>query len=682
MEGMHTIVEAGTGVGKSLAYLVPAFRSGKKVVLSTGTIALQEQLVHKDIPLVERRSGLPLRVTLLKGRSALSLPAEARRVARGSAARAVAFDAGDLGLGRADADRRSRRASLRAAADEWEQLDADADECVGEYCAHFRDCFFFKKRDEAKYADLVVVNHALFFLDLAVGGGLLAALRCRRPRRGASMRALGNRCAYRDALGGEHRANAAQTPSGLRAAGIFRREFDEGVEALESSLARGPRRSLSAAANEDTWPALDRCATCSTGSRTGCSQTGLAHGSERVESDAEAERRRDLALRAVVAHAVVIDRVEPRARRDDRLGGAQRRDARYAVNCAPYEVAEFLRVTLFSRTPSVVLTSATLSTDSSFEFARRTLGIDDAQELIAPSPFDYARQARLFVAPPRLNPKSPRFCAACGAARRGVSGSHAAAALSSSSPPTRACAKSMRLLRERLAFPVRLQGDLPRAHLLDWFRRTPGAVLFATGTFWEGIDVVGDALSCVIIDRLPFPSPSDPLVMARVRALEARGLDGFEHYMVPAATVRLKQGFGRLIRSGTDRGLVALLDGRAASTRYGATILSALPPATRIEHLDDLTPFFAYEKSRSTLRDAARRDDRAVHEREPIHSMALGQIEHRQCAVRDGLAEHRLLAVVHPRNRNGFETSRNDDHVPRSVGAYIDGAVRAPSACR
>ena len=149
------------------------------------------------------------------------------------------------------------------------------------------------------------------------------------------------------------------------------------------------------------------------------------------------------------------------------------------------------------------------------------------------------------------------------------------------------------LLRERLAFPVRLQGELPRANLLDWFRRTPGAVLFATATFWEGIDVAGDALSCVIIDRLPFPSPSDPLVMARVRALEARGLDGFEHYMIPAATVRLKQGFGRLIRSSTDRGLVALLDGRAASTRYGETILSALPPATRIDRLDELEPFFA-----------------------------------------------------------------------------------------
>jgi len=264
------------------------------------------------------------------------------------------------------------------------------------------------------------------------------------------------------------------------------------------------------------------------------------------------------------------------------------------VHCAPHEVADFLRATLFARTPSVILTSATLSTNGSFEFTRRQLGIDDAQELVAPSPFDYARQARLFIAPAAYNPKSPEF------ARRAA-------------PLVEECLDRSRgrafvlftsyarlrevyaLLRERLAYPVRLQGQLPRSHLIDWFRHTPGAVLFGTGTFWEGIDVAGDALSCVIIDRLPFPSPSDPLVMARVRALEARGLDGFEHYMVPAATVRLKQGFGRLIRSGSDRGLMALLDGRASSTRYGAEILSALPPALRIEHLDDLAPFFARE---------------------------------------------------------------------------------------
>jgi ATP-dependent DNA helicase DinG len=148
------------------------------------------------------------------------------------------------------------------------------------------------------------------------------------------------------------------------------------------------------------------------------------------------------------------------------------------------------------------------------------------------------------------------------------------------------------LVRERVPFPIRLQGEMPRTQLLEWFKTTPGAVLFATGTFWEGIDVAGESLSCVIIDRLPFPSPADPLVQARIEALEARGKNGFEHYMIPSAIVRLKQGFGRLIRTKTDRGLVALLDGRAASSRYGAMILNALPPASRITHLDELTEFF------------------------------------------------------------------------------------------
>jgi ATP-dependent DNA helicase DinG len=294
----------------------------------------------------------------------------------------------------------------------------------------------------------------------------------------------------------------------------------------------------------------------------------------------------------VIGHESVIDRVE--AGTPETIAWVERTDSegRYCVKCAPQEVADFLREALFARAHSVVLTSATLSTGQSFAFVRRTLGVDDAAELVAPSPFDYARQARLFIAPVDLNPKSAQF------ARR------AAPLVEECLDRTRGRAfvlftsyarlrEVYGLVRERLAFPVRMQGEMPRAYLLEWFRQTPGSVLFATATFWEGIDVVGDSLSCVIIDRLPFPSPSDPLVMARLRALEGRGLDGFEHYMVPAATVRLKQGFGRLIRSGSDRGVVALLDGRAASTRYGATILATLPPATRIEHLGELESFFS-----------------------------------------------------------------------------------------
>jgi ATP-dependent DNA helicase DinG len=595
LEGMHTIVEAGTGVGKSLAYLVPAVRSGKKVVLSTGTIALQEQLVHKDIPLVEAALDQPMRVTLLKGRShylcrlklerlradRLIAPSRSMHEMWEWAARTKNGDRGELGF--------------VPQAQEWEQLDADADECVGEFCAHFKDCFFFKKRDEAKYADLVVVNHALFFLDLAMGGGLLPAYdvvvldeahQCERWATDALTSVLSGATIGR-MLRKVHRAY--DLPASFDA------EFDAGIRKLESTLARVPGDRYPVAANEDLWPALQSLREALYRLENWLFANWLHALKRRVENEAEAERRRDLSLRTVLAHEALIDRVEASA--PEAIAWVERGDAegRYSVNCAPHEVADFLRATLFSRTHSVVLTSATLSTDQSFAFVRRTLGIDDAQELIAPSPFNYAHQARLFIAPPDVNPKSSQF------ARRAAplveecldrTGGRAFVLFTSHARLREVYA----LVRERLAFPVRLQGELPRLHLLEWFRRTPGAVLFATATFWEGIDVVGDALSCVIIDRLPFPSPSDPLVMARVRALEARGLDGFEHYMVPAATVRLKQGFGRLIRSRSDRGVVALLDGRASSTRYGATILSTLPPATRIERLDDLEAFFAPDR--------------------------------------------------------------------------------------
>lgn len=592
LEGLHTIVEAGTGVGKSLAYLVPAVRSGKKIVLSTGTIALQEQLVRKDLPLVERALGVPLRVTLLKGRGHYLCKQKYERM---RAERLIASSRTMEEMWSwASRTQTGDRAELPflPPGDEWEALDADADDCTGEFCEHFRDCWFFKKRDEAKYADIVVVNHALFFLDLAVGGGLLPpydvaildeAHQCERWATDALTSTI-SRGTLGRMLRKLHRTYTLPAS--------FDGDFDDGMRALESALAHVPGDRYPLGANEAAWPPLEALRATLYKLENWLYANWHAALKKRVENDAEAERRRDLAMRAILAHQGAIDRAQLPA--DEAIAWVERgeRDGRYEVNSAPFDVAEFLAAALFARTSSVVLTSATISIDGSFDFLKRSLGVSDAQEVIAPSPFDYARQARLYLAPPEVNPKANDF------ARKAA-------------PIVEECLDRCRgrafvlftsyarlrevyaLLRERLPFPVKLQGELPRAHLLQWFRTTPNAVLFATGTFWEGIDVVGDALSCVIIDRLPFPSPADPLVAARVRDLESRGMDGFEQYMIPAAIVRLKQGFGRLIRSTSDTGVVALLDGRASSTRYGQTILRALPPARRITHLDELTEFFA-----------------------------------------------------------------------------------------
>lgn len=603
LENVHTIVEAGTGVGKSLAYLVPALRTGKRVVISTGTIALQEQLVGKDIPLVRAALGLPVRVELLKGRNHYLCRAKYEKM---SGERLVAPSVAMEKLWRwAERTETGDRAELdfHVRADDWEALDADADDCVGEYCSRFAECHFFVRRDAARFADIVVVNHALFFLDLAMGGGLL-------PQYDYVVLDEAHQC--------ERYATAALTaklsPAGVgrmmrrlhrnyRLPASYDAELDESMRRLQVTLARVPGERYPVSANESIGDVLEtvREALYRLENFIHANWQSALH--QPSTNEAEVERRRDLALRAVTAHIATVDRIERAAyesasgsvRSDelDAIAWVERGDgeARYEINAAPFEVASFLRATLFARTRSVVLTSATIADGTSFAFLKDTLGVDAAQELIAPSPFDYPTQARLFVAGPELNPKSRDF------ARR------AAPIIEECLDRTNGRAFVLftsyarlrevhAIVSERIVFPLKLQGDLPRGALLAWFRATPNAVLFATATFWEGIDVVGDQLSCVIVDRLPFPSPSEPLVAARIAAIEARGQSGFAAYMIPSAIVRLKQGFGRLIRSRTDRGLLALLDGRAIGMSYGAAIIAALPPATRISDLATLDDLF------------------------------------------------------------------------------------------
>jgi ATP-dependent DNA helicase DinG len=603
LENVHTIVEAGTGVGKSLAYLVPALRAGARVVISTGTIALQEQLVRKDIPLVTKALGVNARVELLKGRNHYLCKAKFEKE---SGARLVAPS---LALERlwqwAERTETGDRAELEftPSGADWETLDADADDCVGEYCSRFADCHFFRRRDAARFADIVVVNHALFFLDLVSGGALLPAYdfvildeaHQAEKYATAALTATLSPVSVGRMMRKLHRTYAVP--------GAHDAALDEGMRRLQQTLARVPGDKYPVAANDglaDVLPGLRETFYHLENWLQANWQSALR---SRTDNEAEAERRRDLALRAVSAHIATVDRIESAAQQAtngavpadeiDAVAWVERGegDARYEVNAAPFQIGDFLRAALFARARSVVLTSATISTGGSFAFLRESLGVDDAQELVAPSPFDYARQARLYVAPPQLNPKSLDFARRAAPLIEEIldrTGGRAFVLFTSYARMREVHG----LLRERLAFPVKVQGDLPRSALLDWFRSTKNAVLFATGTFWEGIDVVGDALSCVVIDRLPFPSPSEPLVAARIAALEARGKSGFEHYMIPSAIVRLKQGFGRLIRSTTDRGVVALLDGRATSMRYGATIVAALPPATRITDLSALDGLF------------------------------------------------------------------------------------------
>jgi ATP-dependent DNA helicase DinG len=591
VEGIHTIVEAGTGIGKSFGYLVPALRSGMKVVLSTGTIALQEQLVRKDIPFMSQALGMSPRVEILKGRSQYLCRSKLERM---RADRLIAPSATmDKAWTWADRTRSGDRTELpfQLASWEWEALNVDADDCVGELCDHFRDCWFFMRREAARSADIVVVNHALFFLDLALGGGIL-------PPYDVAILDEAHQC--------EHWATSALTAtlSHASVSRLLRRlhrmyslpsEFESAIEErmheLFSCLARVPGERYALTENDQAQGMLLALRESIYGLENWLLanwQSALKHP---PDNPAEAERRRENALHGITEHITTIDRLTLAS--DEMVNWVERAEpaGRYEIKAAPYVIADHLRADLFRHKRSIVLTSATIAGGTSFELLRNTLGIEEAQEYVAPSPFDYQAQALLYVAPPSCNPKSARFtenAAPIVEEILDITGGRAFVLFTSIARMR----EMHRALRDRLTFPVKVQGESSRAHLLDWFRSTKNAVLFGTGTFWEGIDVCGDQLSCDIIDRLPFPSPGDPVVAARLAAIEEAGNSSFEEYMIPSAIVRLKQGFGRLIRSGSDRGVVALLDGRVGTMSYGKAILAALPPARRAADLHELRRFF------------------------------------------------------------------------------------------
>ncbi|MGH7683207.1 MAG: ATP-dependent DNA helicase, partial [Vulcanimicrobiaceae bacterium] len=396
LENAHTLAEAGTGVGKSMAYLIPALRSGKKVVISTGTIALQEQLIQKDIPLAIRALGIPARAELLKGRNHYLCRAKYDRAV---SERLVAPTAPLERLWSwAERTTTGDRAELDFVpkGEDWETLDADVDDCIGEYCERFAECWFFMRRDAARYADLVVVNHALFFMDLAMGGGLLPpydfvildeAHQCERYATAALTATISQPVIARMLrklhavyhIPGHHDAEITESTRGLTS--VLARmpderyllreddELDESLDALHEALM-----------HLEDWVHVN----CESSLRRNTS------------NEAERQRRRDLALRSIVGHIGTIERVRRSlAQRagdvePDTIAWVERMEpeGRCEINAAPFEVGEFLRATLFARTRSVVLTSATLAEGTSFAFLRASLGIDEAQELVAPSPFD------------------------------------------------------------------------------------------------------------------------------------------------------------------------------------------------------------------------------------------------------------------------------------------------------
>jgi ATP-dependent DNA helicase DinG len=614
-EKRHLIVEAGTGTGKTLAYLLPVICSGKRVIISTGTKNLQEQLFYKDIPFLEQalfpNGEGKLNVCYMKGRSnylckkklydltdqpVLSGLEEIEHY-RAIAAWEKTTHTGD----------RAELASLPEASALWHKLDARSDTCLGQKCSAFETCFITEMHRRAMESDIIIVNHHLFFADLAIkqaseyapDAGIL-------PEAGAVIFdeaheledvagsyfgvAVGNQRVEelaRDVEASLTRNKLLSAPimGALKSLRDHSQLFFSLLPAGQGRFAFDNRREF-LEENGDEFLALQQSL-----ERLGAELQNLPSKAEEIFTFSRRARELQVQLGFLMEsedHNTVfwIERRGPR-------GGTAtgRRTGNVYLQATPIDVALILKNTLFEPLETAVLTSATLAVSGGFAYMRRRLGLDHARELVLPSHYDYQRQALFYVPPDLPDPRTPQFAAkAADRIRRllEVTRGRAFVLFTSYAQMNEIY---QRLLGE-LEFPMLLQGDAPKSALLEEFRLTPHAVLFATSSFWQGVDVQGEQLSCVIIDRLPFAVPSDPVVAARVKAIDAEGGNAFFDYQVPAAVITLKQGFGRLIRSLHDRGLLTLLDNRILKKAYGRMFVESLPNYRRTTDLREVEQFF------------------------------------------------------------------------------------------
>ena len=622
-EKRHLIVEAGTGTGKTLAYLMPVIRSGKRVIISTGTKNLQEQLFYKDVPFLEQAlygdtSGR-LSVCYMKGRNnylcrkklydltdqpVLSGLEEIEQY------RAIAAWEKTSGTGD-----RAELAELPEASLLWHKLDARADACIGQKCSEFERCFITEMRRKAMESDIIIVNHHLFFADLAIklqaegapDAGILpeaAAVVFDEAHEledvagnyfGISVSNLRVEDLARDVENSmQHNRMLSASISG--ALGSLRERSQFFFSLLppgDGRFAFETRREF-LEENGDEFVGLNQALT-----RLAGELDGLPQKPEEVFNFV----RRAQEIQVQLGYAMesedrnTVFWIERRGGRWGARGAASgseghmRGKQNVFLQATPIDVGPILRECLWSKLECAVLTSATLAVGGGFEYIRQRLGMEHARESVLPSHFDYESQALLYVPPDLPDARTPQFTSKAAERIRRLLEITRGRAFVLFTSYAQMNDIYQRLLGE-VEFPILKQGDAPKTALLEEFRLTPNAVLFATSSFWQGVDVQGEQLSCVIIDRLPFAVPSDPVVAARVKAIDADGGNAFFQYQVPAAVITLKQGFGRLIRSLHDRGLLVLLDNRILKKQYGRVFVESLPNYKKTTDVRVVEEFF------------------------------------------------------------------------------------------
>jgi ATP-dependent DNA helicase DinG len=599
----HAIVEAGTGTGKTLAYLLPAICSGRRVVISTATKSLQEQLYQKDIPFLKKHFAPQLKVAVMKGRANFLCRAKLQQMANSPMLKGMEeLDAFPQMREWAKLTETGDRAELTFLPDDsdlWARLDARRDTCTGQKCADFNECFVTAMHARAREADIIIVNHHLFFADLALKhddfGSILPEYSAVVFDEAHEIEDVASDYFGRQISNYRFEELAGDADQTLRILKL-------GSPALLRRTQRIRERSR---AFFESFPPRDGRFPFSRAEREAFIEqhheayTGLTDALKSLETEFAAltqkpEELTRLGRRSFELRQELSFLFESNER--NFVYWYERRNKGVFLAATPIDVSQILRERLFEQFDTVVLTSATLTVGNRFDYIRQRLGLDHAKERTLPPEFHYGQQA-LFYLPQRMpDVRDAGFASrAADEILRLLELSEGRAFCLFTSYT------QMKDLYERVSarspYPLMLQGTAPRSALLERFKITPNAVLFATASFWQGVDVPGEQLSCVIVDRLPFAVPSDPIVAARVNALNEEGRNAFAEYQVPQAVLALKQGFGRLIRAKTDRGVLSLLDNRIQRMAYGKIFMESLPKYATTKELSEVERFLGAAKT-------------------------------------------------------------------------------------
>jgi len=602
------LVEAATGTGKTWAYLIPAILSGKKVVISTGTKTLQDQIFLKDLPFLTKHISCQFTYSMMKGKSNYLCLHRFEESLRQPSFEGIEAE-NDFEMVRAWATRTETgdRAEISALQDNaaiWQAVSVKGDACLGGQCPAYDRCYLTRMKQDAAAADIVIVNHHLFFADLALKdisygqilphydavifdeAHLLEETATQYFGTSVSSHRLEDfaRDAQREfrLFKGDHQLCLEQILRILSDSMHFFNHFRKGEERYRLTLQDFTEEAVSSGKKLCQSFALLGRTINGLPSRS----EGIAHLLERIESLCN-----DLEIFTSAGEGETESIITASGGDKNLVYWAQQRRRGVFLHASPLDVSDLLQERLFEQEIPIILTSATLSAMNHFEFIRERIGIKNAEEVRLDTPFDYEKQTLLYLPTHLPYPSHPAFSDAISEEIiKILEASKGRAFLLFTS--WRNLETVYHNIAGRLPYLCLKQGDQPKQYLIDAFRKDIPSVLFGTTSFWQGVDVEGETLSCVIIDKLPFSSPADPLITARIEALARQGKNPFMTFQVPSAVLSLRQGIGRLIRRKDDRGLIAILDHRITKKKYGKCFLSSLPPAPRTDSLGEVKSFF------------------------------------------------------------------------------------------